>query len=297
MLLTSGLLIGVLLASASLANPISDRAADVIDEDTGKVLQQVRADIVSASADYRADGIVLNVLLGQLVDPLKDANWASDYTLIEWELDATGDGKPEYTVQYSLDEGKLIGWVSGVNDSEDAPARCEPPGSYNVASGLFLRLEAKCIGSPASFSYRAAIYYDTNADDENAAVATDVVPDKGFAGPVTLGAAPSASPTPPLQALQAGGSSAPAAHTPAPAQPNPAVKTTPNPVPGAPAPAQGAPAATEQASPSAAIQQMARTGPPATTALAGTAAALLLAGLGLVVMARGLPRPAPVSPR
>jgi hypothetical protein len=46
-----------------------------------------------------------------------------------------------------------------------------------------------CLGSPASLSYRASIYYGTDPKNENADVVTDVSPDGAMSGQVPRTAA------------------------------------------------------------------------------------------------------------
>jgi hypothetical protein len=288
MLMATGLLGGVLLASASLAAaPVEDPAADTIDDTTQGPLAEARADIVSTSADYRADAITLTVRTRQANDPLGDANWASEYSFVEWVLDVTGDSRPDHSVQYYVKDGRHAGEIRPIDGDELA---CTPKSSgYDPTSGFTVQFEPKCVGSPASFSYQAALFYDTAAADENAPAASDMVPDRGFAGPVAVaGSAPgpaaptpaAAAPAPATPPLDQKTRTAQGAPAPAPKPAPGGARTAPNAAAVSPGPAAGRDTAPGP--------QLARTGPSAAFVLIGAAFAFLLTGLGLVILGRGL---------
>jgi hypothetical protein len=261
-LLVSGFLTGVLFVSASLAATIDDPVADTVNDTSREPLPEARADIVSASADYGPSGISLTVRPRQPGDPLRDSNWTSEYSFIHWELDVTGDTRSDYIVQYEVYDGDHYGFVDRYGAPEDADPLCDlSAATWSPVNGFSVRFEPNCLGNPASFSYRVAIYYDTRAGDDDAPAASDRVPDRGFAGPVAMGAAATATPTAPaplvaLPKTPAVTSPAPSA-APVPAAPRPqAVQAAPpapaaRPVPAATPAARLAPASAPRPGPAA----------------------------------------------
>jgi hypothetical protein len=308
------------------AGTITDNVADTIDDELGNVLSAAKADIVGATAEYRPEGITLGVRVRQPQDPAKDTNWFSDATFVWWELDTTGDDKPDYEPQFyaDSDSGDLTGLVIRPGDAEEVPPVCDASSTrFSTDAGYTMVIPPKCVGNPASFRYRAHIHYDTTRGDDNAPVATDVVPDQGWTSPITNGTAPTPAPAP------AAAPPAPAKPNPAPAKPNPAPAAAPrgpetapappaapgkpNPAPAAkpaPAPAKPAPASAKPTpapvapgasdpAPSAPLPaDLARTGSGALR-LAGFGAAVAFAGLSLVLSGgrrRLVPAPVEVGP-
>jgi hypothetical protein len=315
------------VSSASVVAPvgsITDLVADTVTDDLGNLIPAARADLVSSSVDYQALAIIFSMRVREPVDPLKDTNWFSEYTFGSWELDTTGDKKPDYDVQFTADSdtGKLAGFV--VKWGTDTIV-CDAPAFFGGADNFYITaVDPKCVGNPASVSYRAVTYYDTRRGDDNADVATDSAPDQGMTGPINKAATPTT--LAPTQATQAPQTTAPPA-----TQPTPATGKAPSPAPQAapttgptpkPAPAAAPkPAPTAEAKPAPAIKpaptrpvpfgttttpapaanppvgtaapQLAQTGPGTALRLAGFGGALLFAGLSLVLACgrRRLPLP------
>lgn len=159
-----------------------DRKADTVAQGTSKKKPEPRADIVQSHVSYETGKIVFAVQTGQWVDPRQDPNWASESTYLSWEIDTTGDGTPDYEVQYFLAEGAPVAGVSRVGD-QAGDSVCNAEAGF-ATDGYALALDPACFNSPASFSYRVTINYDSDPKNENADVLTDVAPDGGLSKPV-----------------------------------------------------------------------------------------------------------------
>ena len=273
---------------------ITDPVADVINRDSNDKLPSARTDIVSATVDSGAQGIVLSFRTQEQADPATDANWASPNTFVSWQIDSTGDGKVDDLIRYSADRatpgvisGDLTHW-----SGPGVPAKhCDAKGTFSPDAGYTLTIDPACMGNPASVSYRVQLTYDTSPGAAKPPLAFDVAPDQGLAGPV-----PIAVPTAPAVAPPAGAAPSPAA---SPAAPGPAPAPSAPPVAGAPAvkpsakPAAPAPArraASAAPAPAAAApaadstpSALAATGASRTRWLAALGGALLLLG-GLGIM-------------
>jgi hypothetical protein len=159
---------------------LTDPAGDTFVDGTGKAIKEPRADIVGAGAAYRSGFIAFVMQVQQPVDPRTDARWAADSTFAVWSVDTSGDGQPEFDIQYYAVDGQLGGVVSRP-DSTDV--LCGIEGAYGT-EGYAAIADPACLGHPASFSYRVTLYYDTNPKDSNADVASDVTPNGGMSFPV-----------------------------------------------------------------------------------------------------------------
>src|SRR4051794_30314690 len=74
--------------AASAAGPavLSDPVGDVINRDSNAKLASPATDIVSATVDSGASGIVLTFKTQAMGDPTTDANWASPNTFVSWQV-------------------------------------------------------------------------------------------------------------------------------------------------------------------------------------------------------------------
>jgi hypothetical protein len=282
---------------ATATDPSGDTVTDTVEEP----ITALRADIVATSADVRPEGVVLGVRVGQTVDPKADPNWSSFDSTVTWMVDVTGDNQRDYKIEYSIDE-ETHGLTASLNRQGRAPRPpdgCDnPPASFNPASGYSVVVDPKCLGNPAALSYQVEVSYNTDIENDSADVATDLSPNEGWTGPVSLsgatpGASPSAQQVTPLEAPstsspQGSSLSAPSVPTPGPAAGAPASRPTsarPGPTAGAPRPAAQSGEHVDQtsASPGTAL---ARTGSARTVQLAEFAAGIVLIGFGLMFATR-----------
>jgi hypothetical protein len=311
--LTTGTLLGVAgfavpgrAVAATGAAALTDAVGDTIDRNTNDKLGSPATDIVAATVESGAGGVVLSFKTQQMNDPATDPNWASLNTFVSWQLDGNNDQKPETLIRYSLDRDKP-GTITGEVTYWPGPGvpakHCDAVSTFNPTTGYTMTFDPACMGNPASINYRVQLTYDTKPGPAGTKtpLAFDVVPDTGLAGPV-----PIAVPTAPAAAPPAGGAPAPSASpNPAPAQPAPpasgaqspsppGAKNTPKattkptapartPSTAAPKPASPAPAAAPAAEPSG---ELAATGPSGARWLGALGGALmLLGGLGLMTPA------------
>ena len=162
---------------------VDDAAGDTTVDGTTEFKAEGRADIVRSQAANRAGLVALSVQVRQSVDPKKDSRWGSESTFLAWEIDTNGDGAGEYEVQYFLADGNYGGAVSRPGESTDE-ALCDATANYAPDTGYTVVFESSCLGDPASFSYRAGVYYDSDPKDPNADVIFDATPNGGFSFPV-----------------------------------------------------------------------------------------------------------------
>jgi hypothetical protein len=282
---------------------LSDPAGDVIDRNTNDRLPSARTDLVSATVDSGAQGIVLSFKTQEMANPGTDPNWASLNTFVSWQIDSTGDGKVDDFIRFSADRqtaGALVGEVTHWPGPGQPAQHCDAPASFDPAVGYSVTFAPSCMGSPAAISYRVQLTYDTKPGEAKPPLAFDVVPDQGLAGPVAIAvptvpaAAPPAAgaPAPPASAPSPDPATAPAAGTSSPKPTAPAAKPAPKPAapkPAAPAPARGAASAPKPAAPAAAAP--AASAPDALAATGASTARwlgtlggifLLLGGLGVM---------------
>jgi hypothetical protein len=279
---------------------LTDPVGDVINRDTNAKMQSGTTDIVAATVDSGAQGIVLTFKTQAMGDPTTDPNWASPNTFVSWQVDSNGDGKVDDLIRYSADRATPGGIVSDLThwSGPGVPAKhCDATGTFDAATGYSLTVAPACMGNPASISYRVQLTYDTSPASPKPPLAFDVLPDQGLAGPV-----PIFIPTAPAVAPPAGGAAAPAAGA---TPPTAAAGATPAPKPGAKPPAKPATKSSAPApvrAPASATPSPAKPAPavPATgadPALAATGASntrwlaalggafLLLGGLGVMTPA------------
>jgi hypothetical protein len=310
--------VGALLSVASFVMPpaaiaapagLTDAVGDVINRETNDKLQSVPTDIVSASIDSGAQGIVLSFKTQEAADPVASTNWASPNTFVSWQIDANGDGKVDNLIRYSLDRdtpGRIVGDLTHWAGPGQPAKHCDVPATFNPTTGYTLTVAPDCMGTPSALSYRVQLTYDTNPGGTKPPLAFDVVPDQGLAGPVPVvvptapaAAPPAGAPDPaPANPGPSAENPAPQAGAPTTAAPGPK-KTTPTSAAKAPKPATkptapargGASAAPKPAVPSAApvtegSGELAATGPSNARWLGAFGGALLLlGGLGLMTPA------------
>jgi hypothetical protein len=216
-------------ASTKASVVISDRSGDTVNDDDSAPLKAPPGDIVSAGVEYTPDQIKLTAQLSQPTDPLSDANWTSDSTFLEWALDTTTDGQPDYLAEFATEGGGMYGVVTRPTDAADAPPACQASlATYRASTGYVLGIPPACLGTPRAVTFRVTMYYDTNPGNDKAPVATDVAPDKGLAGPVAIASGTSPTATP--------------ASTPSPSGPQPSGAPTPG---GGSTPTTGLPSSAE----------------------------------------------------
>lgn len=164
---------------------ISDATGDTAVDSSGAPQANARADMVQSRATNTTKGIGFAVKVADPVDPTRDPNWASAATFVLWEIDTNGDDKPDFEVEYFVEGGKLIAGASRVT-SNGPQAACEAEAAY-MSESYAVGIDPACLGSPASLSYRATVYYavDPSKDDS----ITDVSPDGGMTTPLRRTAA------------------------------------------------------------------------------------------------------------
>jgi len=291
---------GFVVAPPAIAAPaaLTDPVSDVINRETNAKLASPATDIVSATVDSGAQGIVLTFKTQEAPDPATDSHWASPNTFVSWQVDSTGDGKVDNLIRFSLDRdtaGKLVGDLTHWAGPGQPAQHCDVPATYDPAAGYTLTINPSCMGTPSAISYRVQLTYDTDPSAAKPPLAFDVIPDQGLAGPVPIVIPTTPAAAPPAAGAPAPGSTAnPApgqagAPTPAPGAKaaTPAAKPAPKPAAKPAAPARGANAAPAPATPSAAPAtngsgELAATGSSDRWLGALGGALLLLGGLGLM---------------
>jgi hypothetical protein len=161
---------------------VNDPAGDTVVDGSQKAKAEGRADLLQGRAIYHPEGIALTAQTAQRGDPSQDPSWASTSTFVSWELDTNGDSKPDFEVQFFLEDGIPVAGVSRVGDNVNNSV-CDAGARY-TAENYVVGIDPACFGSPAQFSYRVSLYYDTDPADEDADVLTDVTPNGGLSRPV-----------------------------------------------------------------------------------------------------------------
>jgi hypothetical protein len=281
---------------AGAAN-LTDPAGDMVDGEHAAPLEVPEADILRSSILSAADGITLNVQVRKPTAPLSDKAWDGE-TEVEWTLETTGGGEPDFIADYYTDSGKITGDVYRSSDNDDEPVLCHlKSATFSAEAGYTAVVDPACIGAPETIAYAAEFSYDTNPDDDNAPVAEDVAPDTGVSPKVNRdqpsalpAAAPSTGPpttTAPPTPVQAPSQGIPTA-TPAPSgkAPSPVPATAASPSPARRTGGGGDPAAAPGAAPEPGKGNLASTGPAheALTSLGG--AVIALGGLCVMCSAR-----------
>ena len=166
---------------------IDDPTGDTVVDDSGAAQANAQADIVQSRATNTTKAIGFAVKVAQPVDPLRDPTWNSTATFVLWEVDTSGDGKPDFEIEYFVEGGKLFAGVSR-GSGNGRQAACEGEAGYQSESYL-VGIDPACLGSPASLSYRATVFYAADPNNASSASITDVSPDGGMAGPMRRTAA------------------------------------------------------------------------------------------------------------
>jgi hypothetical protein len=280
--------------AASGPAALTDPVGDVINRDTNARLQSGPTDIVAASVDSGAQGIVLTFKTQAMSDPATDPNWASPNTFVSWQVDDNGDGKVDDLIRYSADRSTPGGIVSDLVHwgAPGVPAKhCDATGTFDAVNGYTLTVNPSCLANPASITYRVQLTYDTDLAPTKPVLAFDVLPDQGLAGPVPIfvpttpavappvaGAPPAAGATTPGSAPGTAGAPKPAASAGKPVvKPAAPARTPASATPAKPAPA--VPATGENPA-------LAATGTSSTRWLGALGGAfLLLGGLGFMTPA------------
>jgi hypothetical protein len=303
------LTIGALLTAAGFAvapaavaaGPalLTDPGGDTIDRNTNDKLASAPADIVSATVESGAMGVVLSFKTQEMANPSADKSWGSLNTFVSWQIDGNGDGKPDNLIRYSLDRdapgvifGEVTHWAGPGVPAKHCDAKAA---TFSPETGYSLTIDPACMGNPASVNYRVQLTYDTNPGVAKPPLAFDVLPDQGLAGPV-----PIVVPTAPAAAPPAGEPAPPAGETPAPggqaappataapgakagAKPAPKPATKPTAPARTPSSAAPKPATPPAAPPTTDAGELAATGPSMARWLGALGGALmLLGGLGLM---------------
>jgi len=165
----------------------ADPAGDTVNEENDSRLDVPEADVLRSSISVVDKGIRLNVQVRKPTDPLANRAWAGDEsdTGIEWELETTGDDKPDFSVEYYTDAGKITGEVTRSSDNDDEPTLCEvSSAAFSAEAGYTAVVGTDCIGSPKTVAYVVTFLYDTDSAQANAAVAEDHAPDSGMSARV-----------------------------------------------------------------------------------------------------------------
>jgi hypothetical protein len=161
---------------------IDDPRGDTIVDGTTERRPNNRVDIVRSQATNQPRGIVLTAQPAEPADPTKDPNWTSDSSFVAWQLDTTGDGRPDFEVQFFVVDGSAAGFMTRVGDTSDE-AFCDIEAGW-VSNNYAVGFDPACVGSPATFSYRVTINYDSDPKNPDGDVLTDTAPDGGMSRPV-----------------------------------------------------------------------------------------------------------------
>ena len=159
---------------ADVVTSIADVAGDVTDEDDAP-LTEARADVTSASVEYRPGEIAFTLTVAKPSDPRTDPNWADGASFALWALDTNADHEADFLV--SLVNG--AGVLGAVVLNPDMDPVCFGSGTFDGVYGGVI--PSSCVGNPASFGWGAGIFYKT----ANGTVAVDGAPDgDNLAGPI-----------------------------------------------------------------------------------------------------------------
>jgi hypothetical protein len=173
--------------SSGVWTVIDDTTGDTVVDDSGAPQANARADIVQSRATNTTKAVGFAVKVAQPADPTGDPTWKSPATFVLWEVDTSGDGKPDFEIEYFVEGGKLFAGVSR-GSGNARQAACEAEAGY-MSESYVVGIDPACLGSPASLSYRASVYYAADPTNSNSASVTDVSPDGGMTGPVRRTAA------------------------------------------------------------------------------------------------------------
>jgi hypothetical protein len=169
---------------ADAVSSITDAKGDVTtDDEPGQLLNEARADVTAASADYRPGEIALTVNVAQPTDPRTDPNWKGGASFALWGIDTNNDKDSDYLVSLVNVQGVLISGVVGAADP--TTVLCFGSGTFDGTTYGAV-ISSGCVGNPASFNWGGGMVYNPTPGKLNTAVAVDGAPDgDAMAGPVT----------------------------------------------------------------------------------------------------------------
>ena len=158
----------------------ADPTGDTIVDSSQAPQATPRADVVESRATNTTKGIGFAVKVADPVEPARDPTWNSAATFVLWEIDTNGDDKADFEVEYFLEGGKLIAGVSRLT-ANGRQAACEAEAQY-MSESYAVGIDPACLGSPASLSYRATVFYAVGSNNDDSI--TDVSPDGGMSAPL-----------------------------------------------------------------------------------------------------------------
>ena len=168
---------------ASAAATITDPTGDVTADDEAETpVNEPRADVTAASAEYRPNEIALTVNVVRPTDPRTDPNWKDGASFALWGLDTTGDNDSDYLVTL-INAGGFV--TAGVIRPDEFDTVLCLGGATFDGTTYAATIDPACIGNPASFRWGGGMVYDTSPADENSPLAGDGAPDgDAMAGPL-----------------------------------------------------------------------------------------------------------------
>jgi hypothetical protein len=163
---------------ADTVTSISDPKGDVTDEDDNP-LAEARADVTTASVEYRPGEIAFSLNVAQPVDPRTDPNWTDGNSFGLWVLDTNADKEPDYAVMLVYYNDVLGAGVVKPDDLTNV--LCVGSAVYENSTYTAV-IGSDCVGNPGSFSWGGGIFYKAG----NGKVAIDGAPDgDNLSGPIS----------------------------------------------------------------------------------------------------------------
>ena len=168
---------------ASAATTITDPTGDVTADDEAETpVNEARADVTAASAEYRPNEISLTVNVVRATDPRTDPNWKDGASFALWGLDTNGDDDSDYLVSLVNAGGILTAGV--IRPGEPDKVLCLGGATFD-GNTYAATVDPACIGNPASIKWGGGMVYDTKPADPASPLAGDGAPDgDAMAGPL-----------------------------------------------------------------------------------------------------------------
>ena len=184
-LIGAGVLLIAAPAGGDLHTEVADPPGDTVNGDNDSPVDVPEADVLRSAIIVRADGIRLNVKVRKPTAPLTDRKWVGDEsdTGIDWELETTGDDKPDFVADYYTDSGKITGDVYRASDADldEPPTLCQlKSAAFDPEIGYTAVVDPACVGNPDGVAYTATFSYDTDPTKADGVVAEDTAPDSGM---------------------------------------------------------------------------------------------------------------------